>query len=165
MGKAFRDLTGLDGEKTTTDEMRKMCSRPGRTDDEGNIVYTTEQQWKDECNVNNIIQKYDKNQLITHVNEMEAHHGDMTGADYKMMMDKIINIRNKFDQLPSSIRKRFQNSPEAYLAFMEDPKNRPEAIKLGLVKQTWAEQLDGIGEHITAEQQKERDEKKLPETE
>ena len=43
MGKAFRDLTGLDGNPTTTPEMRKLCQRPGKKDKDGNNIYTTQQ--------------------------------------------------------------------------------------------------------------------------
>lgn len=157
MSKAYAEKFGK--KKIDRNAMRAYCMRPGKRDKDGNIVYTTEQHHKRECDVKQIIKKYDRTGLIIHTNRMEAQYGDLTGEDYKTMLDKVIDIRNKFDELPSEIRNRFKNSPEKYLEFMSDPKNREEAIKLGIINSDWLENEDGIGEHMTEEKQKERDER------
>lgn len=158
MSKFYNDNLATPTQKLksiTTAKMREYCSRPGKTDESGKIVYFTEQHHKDTCDVNKIITKYDKTGLIIHANTMEARYGDMTGMDYKEAMDKVMEIRNDFNLMPSAIRKRFNNNPEEYLRFMENPSNREEAIKLGLVLPSTPENLDGLGEHVTDEMRKE----------
>jgi phage internal scaffolding protein len=157
MGRVFRELIGVEGESKTSPEMREFCQRPGRTDEKGRPIYFTEQHHKNECDVNEIIKKYDKEGLISHITKIEAKFGDLTGADFKNAMDLITNSQSMFNQLPPEIRARFKNSPEHLLNFMEDPNNRNEAIQLGLIPKSFPEHLDGLGEHVTDEKVKERD--------
>lgn len=133
---------------TTTDFMRILCQRPGKTDEFGKILYTTEQSHKDQCNINKIIRKYDNTGIISHVSKIEGKYGDMTGLELKSAMDMVIDAKNMFDKLPSEIRKRFRNSPEELIEFMEHPENREEAIELGLIDKNWTEETDGLGEHV-----------------
>lgn len=151
MGQLYRQLKMFEGERTTTDEMRKFCQRPGKRDEEGNLVYYTEQAHKDTCDVNKIIKKYDKTGLINHVSRMEAKYGDMTGLDYKEALDKVKGAEKMFLELPSAIRKRFEQSPQKFLAFMADGKNRDEAIALGIIDPRWTPETDGLGEHIKSD--------------
>lgn len=148
MSKEYREKNEIEMDKKTTDEMRDWSKRPGRKDKNGNIVYLTEQHHRDQCDVNKIIEKYDKTGLISHINKVEAKFGDMTGMDFKEAMDKVTGMTSMFNDLPSNIRKRFGNSPEQLLQFMSDSKNRDEAIKLGLIDARWTPETDGIGEHI-----------------
>lgn len=148
MGKEFRDKFNVDNEPTTTPEMRELCQRPGRHDEHGNIIYFTEQAHKDACDVNKIIRKYDKTGLISHISKIEGQFGDVSGEDFKSMQDTIVRAQQMFDQLPSEIRVKFQNSPQTLLAFMDDPNNRQEAIDLGLIRADWTEATDGLGEHV-----------------
>lgn len=148
MGKEYRELTGIEGVSQTTAEMRKLCQRPGKRDTDGNIIYFTEQHHKNECDVNRIIKKYDRNGLITHISKIEAQFGDVSGLDFKASLDLIHNAQKMFDELPSKIRNRFKNDPYEILTFMEDPNNREEAIELGLIKSIWTEATDGLGEHV-----------------
>ena len=152
MSKEYRERTGKDMEPFTTEEMRIHCQRPGRKNEDGTPQYTTEQHHKRECDINLIIDKYDKHGLIKHVNEFEQQFGDMTGNDFKLMNDQIAHAKSMFGLLPWEIRERFQNNPQYLLSFMEKPENRAEAIKLGLITSTYPEELDGLGEHVTKKQ-------------
>ena len=157
MSKLFREKNNVEMKKVTSAKMRKYCQRPGSTLKNGRPAYFTEQNMTKECDVNEIIKKYDKQGLITHLNRIEAQFGDMTGMDYKESLDLVIKVKAEFDQLPSEIRKEFSNDPAKYLEFMENPENRDRAIELGLIDQAWSEDMDGIGEHVTKEQQEQRD--------
>lgn len=152
MSQFYREITGINGEPTTNETMRNICKRPGKVDMDGKIVYLTEQHHKDACDVNKIIRKYDKNGLITHVSRFEAQYGDVTGADFQTFQNIIAGATSKFNELPSEIRKKFRNSPQALLAFMDDPANREEAIKLGLIRNDWTDDTDGLGEHVKLEE-------------
>lgn len=148
MGREYRELISDDGIQTTSPEMRLWCQRPGKIDEEGNIEYTTEQHHKKECDVNQIIRKYDKTGLILHVSKFEAKYGNLTGLDFQNMMNTITHAQSMFQQLPSEIRNRFKNDPGALIQFMENPDNRDEAIKLGLINANWTPETDGLGEHV-----------------
>lgn len=129
--------------------MRDWCKRPGKRDEEGKLVYKTEQHHAEWCNVRAIIRRYDKTGLLDHVTKYEAKYGDLTGDDYKTMLDKVKAAESDFQKMPSHIRNRFKNSVEEYLRFFEDENNRDEAIKLGLISQDTPEDKDGIAEHVT----------------
>lgn len=149
MSKAYREISGLDHVGITTDSMREFCQRPGKMDDDGNPIYFTEQAHASQCDVNNIIRKYDRTGLILHINKFEAKFGDLTGVDFRDAQNLIIDATNSFNGLPADIRKRFSNDPANLLKFMESPDNREEAISLGLISSNTPAELDGLGEHIT----------------
>lgn len=148
MGKEYRINFGIDGTPTTDLAMRAHCQRPGKRDENGDPIYKTEQAHKDQCDINKIIRKYDRDGIITHIQKFEGQFGDMTGLDFRLAYEKIFNAKDLFNKLPSKIRKRFMNNPEELLKFMEDPNNRQEAINLNLIKSEWTEETDGIGEHV-----------------
>lgn len=148
MSKDYRDSTGQIGNIITSSKMRLHSQRPGRKNSDGTIQYTTEQSHKDIVNINKIIRKYDKNGVISHIQNIEAQFGNLNGDDFKVMTDKIIDARKKFDKLPSQLRNRFRNNPAELLQFMDDPDNRKEAIDLGLIRGDWTPSTDGLGEHV-----------------
>ncbi len=133
---------------TTSPEMRAHSARPGKKDKNGDTVYTTEQFHKNECDVNQIISKYDRTGLISHISRFEGKFGDTTEADFKTAMDLVTRSQTMFMELPNHIRKRFKNSAKDLLKFMEDPDNRQEAITLGIIQADWTEETDGLGEHV-----------------
>lgn len=147
MSQAFADKYG-EGPKTTSPELREFLQRPGDHDEEGNIVYTTEQAHKDQTDINKIIDRFDKEGLIKGVQKFEGKFGDFTGIDFKTMQDQVAGAKSQFEALPSEIRARFENQPYKLLEFMDDPNNREEAIELGLIRKEWTEETDGLGEHV-----------------
>ena len=148
MSKEYREKTGSEMERFTNEEMRLHCQRPGKQNEDGTPQYFTEQHHKRECDINLIIDKYDKQGIIKHINEFEAAFGDMTGNDFKAMQDKIAHANSQFHNLPWQIRERFNNNPKNLLTFMENEDNRAEAIKLGLIANDTTPETDGLGEHV-----------------
>ena len=60
--------------------------------------------------------------------------GDFTGVqDYRSAMEAVRAANNAFMDLPANIRSRFNNDPQQYIEFFNDPKNKDEATKLGLL--------------------------------
>lgn len=146
MSKKFLETYGT--EPVSKSVIRKWTQRPGKQDKDGNPVYFTQQSSKEVCDINQLIIRYRAGQLITHVSAIEGRYGDVPEADYKEAMDLIAGATSMFNQLPSSIRNRFENNPGKLLGFMENPDNRAEAIKLGLISPDWTEETDGLGEHV-----------------
>lgn len=105
------------------------------------LVFThpsmTQQHFKDECDVNQILRKYQQTGLITHLNNTPGTYGDVSeydASDYQRAMQIVIDAQARFDDLPSSIRKRFNNDPQEFLAFVSSESNRDEAVALGLIE-------------------------------
>lgn len=99
-----------------------------------------QQHFKDECDVNNILKKYESTGLVTHVANGTPSYGDFSSVpDYQHAQNLLIEAQDRFDALPASLRKRFDNDPLVMLSFIEDPNNREEAEQLGLVNKQPAE--------------------------
>jgi phage internal scaffolding protein len=61
--------------------------------------------------------------------------GDYINApSFEDAQNMIARATASFEALPSSFRKRFGNDPVELIKFLDDPLNRDEAVKLGLVK-------------------------------
>lgn len=78
--------------------------------------------------------KYQRTGLIDFVNRRQAHYSDVRGADFQQALNVVANAQELFSELPSSWRKRFDNDPAVFLEFVNNPDNRQEALKLGLIK-------------------------------
>lgn len=94
----------------------------------------TQQHFKDECDINNIIKKYKTDGEFTHLNRKKGVYADLSSAtDYHEAMNTVIKAQDAFATLPSQTRSRFENDPSQLLAFINDEANYEEAIKLGLM--------------------------------
>ena len=96
----------------------------------------TKQAMRDECDVNKIMQQYEKNGLIEHVNKYQGSYADVADAPgYLEGMNTVIRANEMFDSLPSSVRNHFDNDPAIFLAFADDPANHAEMVSMGLRKE------------------------------
>ena len=93
----------------------------------------TRQSEAKECDINNIIRKWETSGLVGHVNTLTPQFLDSVGLpDYQTSLDMVIEAQSRFSQLPARVRDRFNNNPAKLLAFLGDPSNTAEAIALGL---------------------------------
>ena len=92
------------------------------------------QSFKDECDINIIMKKFQRTGALDWVSKYEGQYADVTGMDFQKAMDTVLRAQEMFDDLPSSVRNRFANDPVSFLEFLNDDSNREEAVKLGLVK-------------------------------
>jgi len=53
--------------------------------------------------------------------------------DYQEMVNYVHDIRESFKRLPARTRARFGNDPGQVVRFCENPENRSEAVRLGLM--------------------------------
>lgn len=94
----------------------------------------TEQSHKDECDINQILAKYIKGDLMEHRINYAQNYGDFTGADFQEAQNTIALANSMFEELPSSVRNRFTNDPSKFLDFVNDENNHDEMVKMGLMK-------------------------------
>lgn len=94
----------------------------------------TKQEFRDECDINNIMKRWKRGQAISHLNEARPSFGDFTHVrDYLTAFEAVSEAQDAFAQLSAEIRDRMGNDPATLLAFMEDPENKEEAEELGLL--------------------------------
>jgi len=96
----------------------------------------TKQEFKDDVDINRIIARYRKTGQVTGQFRSPGSGANLdlsTSIDFKQAQNVLIRARNQFAGLSAEVRKRFDNDPANFLAFMEDPKNVEEAVKLKLV--------------------------------
>lgn len=93
----------------------------------------TRQEFKDECDINVILARFQASGEIDFLNKHAPQYMDTTAIDFQTAMQTVASAQSAFNDLPSHIRDRFQNDPAQLLDFVHKEANRDEAIKLGLI--------------------------------
>lgn len=92
----------------------------------------TQQHFKDECDVNRIMARYAQSGVLPQGGRPK-HFIEAGALEFQEALNLVITAEEAFASLPSATRERFANNPSLLLSFLEDPANRPEAVKLGLI--------------------------------
>ncbi len=95
----------------------------------------TKQSHKKECDINNIMARFQKTGTVDFVNTQKPQFGDATGIEFQTAMETVAKAEEMFAELPSKIRERFNNNAQELLVFLENEENRTEAAFLGLLKE------------------------------
>ncbi|QKI28939.1 VP3 [Kummerowia striata gokushovirus] len=94
----------------------------------------TKQSFRDECDINNIMRRYEATGTIDHINRRQPQYGDFSDvSSYQEAIDIVTRAEELFSELPARVRDRFNNDPNNLLEFMADPNNKDEAMELGLI--------------------------------
>lgn len=98
-----------------------------------NDASLTQQHLKDECDINNIIKKY---QVTGELPEpKKGFYADVSALpDYQKALEIIESAKESFNSLPANVRGQFMNDPGTMLNWLSDPQNTERAIELGLVE-------------------------------
>lgn len=95
----------------------------------------TKQSFREECDINNILERYQVTGLLPHLIEQEPSYGDFSDAPtYQESFEIVRKAQEQFTALDAHLRARFDHDPANFLAFCSDPANRDEMFKLGLMK-------------------------------
>lgn len=92
----------------------------------------TKKSFQDECDINKIMARFQKTGALDHYARHAPQYGDTTGVDYLDALNVVANANTMFEELPSSVRERFENDPAQFLDFVQDSKNSDEMVELGL---------------------------------
>lgn len=111
------------------------------TDPETGEVYEsmTRQSEMASCDIHNILKQFSQTGFEQLVRERAAQgqYADLTSLpDYQEALNVVLDAQAAFAALPSQVRDRFHNNPEEFIAFVGDPANQDEAIRLGLAVDT-----------------------------
>ena len=96
-------------------------------------VTLTQQHFKDECDINNILRQFNVTGLLPETT-LSPRYGDFTGiSDYHTALNQVIAAEDEFMRLPADLRARFENDPAKLIDFLDNQENKDEAMKLGLI--------------------------------
>jgi len=128
---------------------------------ENHEVSKTQQQFADQVEINNIIKKYQKTGQWLHVTSKTGIYADVSQiGDYAQCLQKVLDANSAFSSLPSNIRARFSNDPAQLLSFLQDPSNKEEAEKLGLLNKPSMSNLSNANDLNESDKEKDKSDKK-----
>ena len=106
-----------------SDESGVACEEPS----------LAQQHFKDECDINTILRQFNVTGLLPQ-SPLSPRYGDFTGiVDYQSALNAVMAAEDGFMTLPADTRAMFGNDPEQLINFLDNPANKEQAIKLGLV--------------------------------
>ena len=88
-------------------------------DDEGH----THTEQKDDCDINNILEKYRRTGVVNHLNKHGEQYGDFTKIDYQTAQNQVASVNSMFADLPAQERARFNHDPQTFLEFIAHQSN------------------------------------------
>ena len=92
-----------------------------------------QQNSRDECDINVIMERFGRGAELPQ-NFRPPQYADFVGvSDYHSALNAVAAAAESFDAMPATLRSRFANDPSQLMAFLDDPENRQEAVKLGLL--------------------------------
>lgn len=112
----------------------------------------TVQSEKDNCDINKIMERFDRTGKLPVTQVQPPRYGDARVVDFATAQQIVKEAKDQFNSLPATTRKAFGNDPQAFLnALNDDSKENAEALlKLGILiprKETPEEILQRIAEN------------------
>jgi len=94
-----------------------------------------QQQFRDSTHISEVIRRYGMDALPAPAPRQPGVTLDqsMLSDGYHDALLIVQQADAAFNQLPAKIRERFKHNPQLLLQFLNDPKNRDEAVSLGLI--------------------------------
>lgn len=101
----------------------------------------TKQSFKEECDINNIVRRFEATGQIDHINQAAAQglYMDLpTGLDLQAGLDMIHQAEAAFMALPADVRAEYGNDPVRFVEAFNNPTDAQQErfIALGLAKDT-----------------------------
>ena len=87
----------------------------------------TQQSFKDACDINQIMAKYQKTGIIDHINVYEPAYGEVDGTTFTEAMQTVANATTMFMDLPSRAREAFDHDPAKFLDYVNNLEDKPES--------------------------------------
>jgi phage internal scaffolding protein len=92
----------------------------------------TQQQFRDESDINNIVDRFMKTGHLPDPVSMPQYIDYEGVFDFQSAMNVVRQADENFMRMDAKVRARFHNSPQEFLEFFADPANTEEAVRLGL---------------------------------
>lgn len=102
----------------TRERVQLFCSEPS----------LTKQSFKDECDINNIVNLFTQTGQMPTVNTMAEQYGDSPNITLKTALDLVKNLNQEFDNLSPEIQAGFNDNPREYAQFLSDYEEMPDSF-------------------------------------
>lgn len=101
------------------------------------VVFTgqgkTHAEFKDECDINLIMEKWRRGVPVTHVKRGQPWYGDFSNAgDFQTALDRVNHATSEFEKLPAKVREYCGNNPANFINALDSPEAVSAMIDLGL---------------------------------
>lgn len=114
-------------------------------------VGRTKQSFKDECDINIIMRRYEQTGVLDHVSGREPQYLDATAVEFQSAMEIIAAARSQFQSLPAKLRSFFDNDPARFVEFMESDPDREDLAELGVLTPEAVERMQASKAKAEAE--------------
>lgn len=104
----------------------------------------TEQAHKNETDMNYILRDYARTGFIKHSKENQGRYDDVSVQDFQDAMYIVTEAKNMFNELPAMVRNRFAHDPAQFLEFVQNPDNKAEMQKMGILQGNDGLDLSGV---------------------
>lgn len=103
----------------------------------------TKDSFKDECDINNIMAKFNKTGELPDMIKREPRYGDFSDPlSFQEAQNLIIHAGEQFEALPAKVRERFKNDPESFLRWVHEEASEEEMQTMGLLKEKQPEPIE-----------------------
>lgn len=109
------------------------ANRPERVQILFPLPSITIQSPKDDSDINQIMEKFQRTGLIEHVQKSARYENLPDVIEFHEAMNIVLEAEKSFEGLPSTVRREFDNDPAKFLAFIDDPANVDRMAALGLL--------------------------------
>lgn len=93
----------------------------------------TRQEFAEECDINILMERYEKTGVISHVNHAVPVYLDTTlYTGLQSSMDAFREASSSFFALPAKVRREFDNDPQKFVDFAVNPDNLDRMREWGL---------------------------------
>lgn len=118
-------------------------------DKNGRVITLIHQSFAKDADINNIMAKYAVSGVLVDPLNVDSgrkpRFGDFSDlVDYPTMVSRINQAQADFMTLPSDVRAKFSNNVEECLAWIAEPSNVREAVKLGLLPESMIPVTDAV---------------------
>ncbi len=86
----------------------------------------TKQSFKDESDINRVLDRSIRGASLAHLKEHEGTYGDFSEFDentFEAMQNRIGDAKSLFFDLPAELRSEFDNNPGKFFGFVNNPAN------------------------------------------
>lgn len=93
----------------------------------------TRQEFAEECDINTIMARYEAGGAVSHVNKAQPMYMDMTAIpDLREALDIMRDATISFNSLPAKVRREFDNDPQKFVDYAQNPENLARMREWGL---------------------------------
>ncbi len=123
MSLRIRDLAAVKPMQRTRNQLLALV--PVMKYDDGR----TKQSFKDDTDINKIMARFDKTGTISHLAKFEGVYADFSDYDFHEQTNMLTRGREIFDSLPAEIRREFNQDPQSFFDYVNDPANAADLRK------------------------------------